>query len=198
MKRLFDVCVSGAALLILSPVLAAIGIAVRIADGGPAFYNAPRLGRSGRTFTMLKFRTMAVGAPDLRNSDGSTRSEAADPRLTPLGGWLRRTSLDELPQLWNVLRGDMSLVGPRPELPDQITYYSAADMGRLTVRPGITGLAQISGRNDISWKERRALDLQYVSEQSFLTDLAILARTVPGVLRGRGVATTKPDGTGTP
>jgi lipopolysaccharide/colanic/teichoic acid biosynthesis glycosyltransferase len=136
---------------------------------------------------MLKFRTMVANAPDLRNPDGSTYSGADDPRVTPLGRLLRKTSLDELPQLWNVVRGDMSLVGPRPDLPDQSRHYSADDWRRLEVRPGITGLAQVSGRNELPWSERRALDLRYVAGMSLGLDLRILLRTLPGVARSRGV-----------
>ncbi|MEO6213080.1 MAG: sugar transferase [Vicinamibacterales bacterium] len=191
MKRFLDVCVSAAGLALLSPVLLGIAAAIIISDRGPALYRGQRLGRGGRTFRMLKFRTMTAGAPDVRNPDGSTRSDPGDPRVTRVGRWLRRTSLDELPQLWNVLRGDMSLVGPRPDLPDQIQYYAQADHQRLAVRPGITGLAQVSGRNDITWEQRRALDLQYIALRSFRTDLAILRRTIPGVLRGRGVYSNK-------
>jgi lipopolysaccharide/colanic/teichoic acid biosynthesis glycosyltransferase len=186
-KRMFDVCVAVVSTLLLAPVFIAVAVTIRLSSPGPALYRSARLGRHGRTFEMLKFRTMTVGAPDLRNPDGSTFSGEADPRITPLGRWLRRTSLDELPQLWNVLRGDMSLVGPRPDLPDQIRYYAPADHRRLTVRPGLTGLAQTAGRNALSWEQRRALDLQYVDSRSFRGDLLILARTLPGVLSGRGV-----------
>ena len=164
LKRAFDVTASAAALALLAPVLAVIALAIRLDTAGPALYRQPRRGRNGSTF-----------------------SGEADPRITPLGRWLRRTSLDELPQLWNVLRGDMSLVGPRPDLPDQIRYYAPADHRRLTVRPGLTGLAQTAGRNALSWEQRRALDLQYVDSRSFRGDLLILARTLPGVLSGRGV-----------
>jgi lipopolysaccharide/colanic/teichoic acid biosynthesis glycosyltransferase len=195
MKRLFDVCAAGIALLLLTPLLLAIAVLLRIAAPGPVLFRSRRLGQHGRTFDMLKFRTMTPGSPDVRNPDGSTYSAAADPRVTRVGRWLRRTSLDELPQLWNVLRGEMSLVGPRPDLPDQVRYYAPADHRRLDVRPGITGLAQISGRNSLSWEERRRLDRQYVASRTFLVDLGILARTVPGVLRSTGVFVTPDDET---
>jgi lipopolysaccharide/colanic/teichoic acid biosynthesis glycosyltransferase len=184
---MIDVAASAGALVLLAPAFGLLTLAIRVAEGGPAVYRAPRLGRRGRTFEMWKFRTMVMNAPDLRNPDGSTYSGLDDPRITPLGRWLRQTSLDELPQLWNVLRGDMSLVGPRPDLPDQSRHYSADDWRRLEVRPGITGLAQVSGRNDLPWSERRALDLRYVETMSFALDLRILLRTVPGVARSRGV-----------
>jgi undecaprenyl phosphate N,N'-diacetylbacillosamine 1-phosphate transferase len=195
-KRLMDLCLSSVILAALSPLLAVIAILVRLTSDGPILYRGRRLGLDGRTFEMLKFRTMHVGSPDVRNPDGSTFWHPEDPRTTVLGRWLRRTSLDELPQLWNVLRGDMSLVGPRPDLPDQIQYYAPADHVRLTVRPGITGLAQVSGRNELTWEERRALDRQYLASRCLWYDLVILARTIPGVLWMRGVfaaAHGKPD-----
>jgi undecaprenyl phosphate N,N'-diacetylbacillosamine 1-phosphate transferase len=187
LKRTLDVCGSSVLLIILSPVLLGIAAVLKISSDGPVFYRSQRLGRHGRTFEMLKFRTMVARAPDVRNADGSTYSAADDPRVTRAGRWLRRTSLDELPQLWNVLRGDMSLVGPRPELPDQLRYYAPSDHRRLDVRPGITGLAQISGRNALTWEQRRLLDREYVETRTFLLDLGILARTLPNVLRGNGV-----------
>jgi len=187
MKRAFDVCASLAALVLLSPILAAVAVAVRLSSPGPAIFRAQRAGLDGKPFDMLKFRTMRQGSPDLRNPDGSTFNAADDPRVTRLGAWLRRTSLDELPQLWNVIRGDMSLVGPRPDLPDQLRLYSKADYRRLGVRPGLTGLAQVTGRNRLTWQQRREVDLEYVSSRTMWLDLSILARTVPGVLSGRDV-----------
>ena len=197
-KRIFDISVAAVALVLLAPLLAGIAIAVRLSAPGPALYRSLRLGVGGGTFEMLKFRTMRMNAPDVRNPDGSTYSGTDDPRITRFGHWLRRTSLDELPQLWNVVQGDMSLVGPRPELPDQVRYYSAGDRRRLDVRPGITGLAQISGRNDLSWTERRALDVQYVASINFREDLRILRLTIPRVMHaggvfGRGVVGTGPE-----
>lgn len=188
MKRALDLCASLVALVVLSPLLCGIAVAVRFSSPGPVLFQARRAGLGGRGFEMLKFRTMFQGSPDIRNPDGSTFNATDDPRVTRIGEWLRRTSLDELPQLWNVIRGDMSLVGPRPDLPDQLVLYSEADVGRLVVRPGITGLAQVSGRNQLTWEQRRALDLEYVSSRSSWLDLCILARTVPGVLLGRGVS----------
>jgi lipopolysaccharide/colanic/teichoic acid biosynthesis glycosyltransferase/glycosyltransferase involved in cell wall biosynthesis len=187
MKRAFDFCASLVALVLVSPILGIIAVAVRVSSPGPVLFRARRAGLAGRPFDMLKFRTMRQGSPDLRNPDGSTFNAAGDPRVTHTGAWLRRTSLDELPQLWNVICGDMSLVGPRPDLPDQLRLYTEADYQRLRVRPGITGLAQVSGRNRLTWQQRRALDLEYVSARSMWLDLSILARTVPGVLFGRGV-----------
>jgi undecaprenyl phosphate N,N'-diacetylbacillosamine 1-phosphate transferase len=138
----------------------------------------------------VKFRTMRVDAPDLRNPDGSAFAGREDPRVTPAGRLLRATSLDELPQLWNVLRGEMSLVGPRPDQPDQLLFYSGREKRRLLVKPGLTGLAQISGRNGIPWSARKALDVEYVERRSFRLDLAILWRTVPSVVLRRGIHTS--------
>ena len=187
MKRTFDLVVSAAALVVSAPIMAVIAILVRASSPGPVIYKSARVGHYGQRLEMLKFRTMVDKAPDLRNADGSTYNASDDPRVTGIGAWLRRTSLDELPQLWNVLRGDMSLVGPRPDLFDQQAHYSPEDFRRLEVKPGITGLAQTRGRNETSWAERRRLDVEYVDSHSFLGDLAILVRTVPGILRGRGV-----------
>jgi lipopolysaccharide/colanic/teichoic acid biosynthesis glycosyltransferase len=187
MKRAFDVVISAAALIVCAPIMAAIAVLVRATSRGPIIYKSIRLGYRGQPLGMLKFRTMIVGAPDLRNADGSTYNAADDPRVTSIGAWLRRTSLDELPQLWNVLKGDMSLVGPRPDLLDQQAYYSPQDFRRLEVKPGITGLAQTHGRNEASWAERRVLDVAYVESHSFLGDLGILVKTIPGIFRGRGV-----------
>ena len=189
-KRMLDVVLAGSALIVLSPLLACLAIAVRLTSPGPALFRQQRLGRGGRVFTLCKFRTMSCGAADLRNSDGSAYSAADDPRVTRLGRFLRTSSLDELPQLFNVFLGDMSLVGPRPELPDQIRFYSESDKRRLCIRPGLTGLAQISGRNEIPWERRRQLDVEYVDRGSLALDASILFHTVGFVLRRRGINTT--------
>jgi lipopolysaccharide/colanic/teichoic acid biosynthesis glycosyltransferase len=187
MKRLFDVVVSAGALVVCAPIMAVVAVLVRVSSPGPVIYKSSRLGYRGQRLEMLKFRTMVVDAGDLRNADGSTYNAPDDPRVTRVGAWLRRTSLDELPQLWNVLRGDMSLVGPRPDLFDQQEHYSSEDFRRLEVKPGITGLAQTRGRNETSWAQRRRLDVEYVDTHSFVGDLGILLKTIPGILRGRGV-----------
>jgi lipopolysaccharide/colanic/teichoic acid biosynthesis glycosyltransferase len=132
---------------------------------------------------------MAYNAPDLRNADGSAYTGQEDPRVTRVGRFLRKTSLDELPQLLNVLRGEMSLVGPRPDQVDQLRYYTEEEKRKLLVKPGITGLAQISGRNNISWEHRKALDVEYVERQSFWLDLCILAKTIPYVILGKDINT---------
>ena len=189
-KRLTDVAGSGLLLVLMAPVMAAVALAVRLSSPGPVLFRQFRLGRHGRPFQLLKFRSMFVNAPDLRNPDGSAFTGDHDPRVTPLGRFLRRTSLDELPQLINVLRGEMSLVGPRPDQVDQIRFYSEAEKRKLLVRPGITGLAQINGRNGIAWERRKALDLEYVERQSLRLDLAILLQTLPCVLMRRNINTT--------
>lgn len=186
-KRLIDLTVSGISLALLLPLFAAIGLMVRLSSPGSVIYTSRRLGRNGRTFNLLKFRTMVAGAPDWRNPDGSAYSSDQDPRVTPVGRFLRKTSLDELPQLMNVFLGDMSLVGPRPDQADQIQYYSEEEMEKLRVKPGITGLAQISGRNSIPWETRKALDVEYVRRESLALDLAILFKTIPYVLKREGI-----------
>ncbi len=182
-----------AGLVIVLPVLAAVAVAVRIDSQGPALYRQARVGRHGRPFTMLKFRTMVVDADrqkaelsSLNENDGRMFKMRLDPRVTRVGRTLRRYSLDELPQLVNVLRGDMALVGPRPPLPDEVEGYNDVERRRLAVRPGITGLWQVSGRADLSWDETLRLDLRYVDNWSLASDLGLVMRTVRAVLEGRG------------
>ena len=189
MKRLLDMLGAGVALIVLLPLIAAVALAVKVTSPGPAMFRQRRLGRKGEPFDLFKFRSMRVNAPDIRNPDGSAFSSENDPRVTPIGHFIRRTSLDELPQLWNVLIGDMSLVGPRPDQVDQLRFYDDREKRKLDVKPGITGLAQISGRNDIPWKLRKALDVRYVDEQTFRLDVEILFRTIPFVLLRKGINT---------
>jgi lipopolysaccharide/colanic/teichoic acid biosynthesis glycosyltransferase len=186
-KRVFDIGVAVAGTIVLSPVMLAVACAVMIDDGAPVLFRQSRRGRFGIVFPMLKFRTMRVNAPDLRQADGSTFSGKDDPRVTRIGRFLRDTSLDELPQLMNVMRGDMSLVGPRPDLPDHGAYDTPEDQIRLEMRPGITGLAQVRGRNAIAWRDRRRFDRWYVRHWSLSLDLWILVQTVAMVLQRRGV-----------
>jgi lipopolysaccharide/colanic/teichoic acid biosynthesis glycosyltransferase len=153
-------------------------IAIRLFSPGPIFFAQERVGRMGRPFTVYKFRTMTVVPGAYAPPDQE--------RITSVGRYLRSTGLDELPQLWNVARGDMSIVGPRPTLQYQVDRYTSLQRGRLKVRPGLTGLAQVRGRNNLSWPERIAIDLEYVSRQSFALDLWILAKTVLTVARGSG------------
>jgi lipopolysaccharide/colanic/teichoic acid biosynthesis glycosyltransferase len=171
-KSMLDRLVAAIALLILSPVLLIVAITIYTRMGSPILFTQQRPGKDGRLFTCYKFRTMT----DERHPDGKLLSDAE--RLTSLGKFLRKTSLDELPQLWSVLNGDMSFVGPRPLLVKYLPYYSEQEFQRHSVLPGITGLAQINGRNKLSWEERFQLDIQYVEEQSFALDLYILLMTV--------------------
>lgn len=180
-KRAFDVVVSPLALLLLSPLLLSIAVAIRVTMGSPILFRQMRPGLNQRPFVMLKFRTMR-GATD---PDGAPLADAE--RLTTLGRWLRATSLDELPELWNVLKGDMSLVGPRPLLMDYLPLYTAEQARRHEVRPGITGWAQVNGRNRLGWEEKFRLDVWYVDHRSFLLDLKILARTVAKVFAREGI-----------
>lgn len=187
MKRCLDIAGSLLLLLCGAPILLACAVAVRLSSPGPIVFPQRRLGLHGRLFLLYKFRTMIHNAPDLRNPDGSAVCAGNDPRVTPTGRFLRQSSLDELPQLWNVLRGDMSLVGPRPDQVDQLTYYTPEEFRKLDVKPGLTGLAQIGGRNSISWAARKQLDIAYVETQSFLLDCRILLRTIPYVLLRRDI-----------
>lgn len=181
MKRIFDVLISAVLLLALSPVLLVIAALIRVAMGRPILFVQPRPGMGGRVFDLMKFRTMSTALEtDPRTPDGA-------PRVTALGGILRRTSLDELPQLWNVLKGDMSLIGPRPLLVEYLPLYSREQNRRHDVRPGITGWAQVNGRNAISWEDKFRLDVWYVDHQSLGLDLKILALTLVKAILGSGV-----------
>jgi exopolysaccharide biosynthesis polyprenyl glycosylphosphotransferase len=192
-KTLFDRAVALLALVVLSPLFAAIVIAIRSTSSGGALFRQTRVGRDGEKFTVLKFRTMVLDA-ERRKADLITRNEndgvlfkiRHDPRITRSGAWLRRYSLDELPQLINVLRGDMSLVGPRPPLPEEVAKYGDDVRRRLVVKPGMTGLWQVSGRSDLSWEESVRLDLRYVENWSLMLDLQILWKTWAAVSRGSG------------
>jgi len=184
-KRLFDLTVSALGLLILSPVLLFLGVAVFLSIGWPPLFTQERVGWQGRVFKLRKFRTMRT----LVDADGHPLPDSE--RLTPLGRLMRATSLDELPELYNVAVGDMSLVGPRPLLPRYVPFYTDTEARRHDVRPGITGLAQIRGRNLASWDARLALDVQYVEQASFPVDVSILLGTV-GVVFGRHGAVPDP------
>lgn len=192
-KSLFDRAGALVALLVLAPVLVAISLAIRLCGGGPVLFRQIRVGRDGREFTVLKFRTMIDNAeahkPDLlqlNDNDGLLFKIKKDPRVTTVGRWLRRYSLDELPQLLNVIRGDMSLVGPRPPLREEVEQYGDDVRRRLVVRPGMTGLWQVSGRSDLSWEESVRLDLRYVENWSLMLDLQIMWKTWSAVTRGSG------------
>jgi lipopolysaccharide/colanic/teichoic acid biosynthesis glycosyltransferase len=192
-KRLIDLVLAGAALLVIWPLLAVLGLVVRVSSAGPALFRQERIGRGTRPFTMLKLRTMVDGADRLvagllENSGADQRfyKFQDDPRITGVGRWLRRWSLDELPQLWNVVRGDMSLVGPRPALGSEVEAYASWQLGRLAVRPGLTGPWQVSGRSEVNFDDCVRLDLSYIETWSLRGDLIILAKTIPAVLGRRG------------
>jgi sugar transferase EpsL len=182
MKRLLDVVLSGLALIILAPVMAVVAVAILARMGRPILFRQPRVGYRERIFILAKFRTMS--GESIRGREALDDEE----RLTPLGRFLRRSSLDELPQLWNVLRGDMSVVGPRPLLVDYLPLYSREQRRRHDVRPGMTGWAQINGRNAVSWDERFALDTWYAQHHSMWLDVKILARTAIHLLHIGGSA----------
>ena len=179
LKRAIDVAASAAALVVTAPVQAVVAAVVAADLGRPVLFRQPRPGKNGEVFELVKFRTM-------RNPDHSHVTDAE--RLTRLGRFLRATSLDELPTFWNVLKGDMSLVGPRPLLVDYLPRYSPEQARRHEVRPGITGLAQVSGRNNLSWEEKFALDVEYVDKHSLALDVRILCVTVAKVLQRHGIA----------
>ena len=174
-------------LLVTSPLLLVIFLLIRWTSPGPALFLQKRVGKDGRIFTIFKFRTMVQNAPDIRNPDNSTFNSDTDPRVTKIGRILRKTSCDELPQLVNILRGDMSLVGPRPELPEGPSSYTASQLARLKVRPGMTGMAAVQGRNEVPVNVRRDIDAYYAENWTFWLDLKMLAQTIPIVLQGRGV-----------
>ena len=196
-SRVMDVAVSLAALLFISPLLLTIAILIRIQDGGPALFGQSRIGLNGKMFTCFKLRSMVLDSDArleaLLSSDPVARLEwdrdhklREDPRITRLGGFLRRSSLDELPQLFNVLRGEMSLVGPRPIVPKERVKYGSKFAAYCSVTPGITGLWQVSGRNNVSYRRRVAMDVVYSRSKSLSYDLAIIFKTVPAVLTRRG------------
>jgi undecaprenyl phosphate N,N'-diacetylbacillosamine 1-phosphate transferase len=176
-KRALDYAVAGVILGGTAPLMGAIAAAIRLDSRGPALFVQDRVGRDGRPYRMYKFRTMRTGAPLVLNPDGSTRADSSDQRITRVGRLLRG-GLDELPQLLNVLRGEMSLVGPRPELTSQAHLYSEAERDKLAVLPGITSLAAVLGRNEIPWKERIGIDLRYIRRWRLGLDLKIMLQTV--------------------
>jgi exopolysaccharide biosynthesis polyprenyl glycosylphosphotransferase len=192
-KRACDVLISGLGLLVLLPLFAVVAAAIKLTSPGPVVFRQERVGLRGRPFTLLKFRTMCAGA-DLMLEDLRERNEAdgplfklrQDPRVTRVGAVLRRYSIDELPQLWNVLKGEMSLVGPRPPLAGEVALYEEWQHDRLEVRPGITGLWQVSGRSELSFEDYVRLDLFYVENWSIAYDLFILSKTVPLLVSTRG------------
>lgn len=183
-RRLVDILVSATALLLASPLLALALLAIRLESRGHPIYRQRRIGRDGREFDVLKLRTMIAGAEHVGAGLAVNENDA---RITRIGALLRRTSLDELPNLVNVLRGEMTLIGPRPTLPAQVAQYTQRQRGRLAVKPGITGWAQVNGRASLPWNERIELDLHYIEHRSLALDARILWRTVAMVLGGDGL-----------
>ncbi len=194
LKRSFDILGSAAALLALSPLLAATALAIKWEDRGPIFFAQDRVGQYGETFRFYKFRSMVLNAEALKDSlahlnesgDGVIFKARHDPRITKVGRFIRRFSIDELPQLWNVLKGDMSLVGPRPPVPREVADYTPEDRKRLHVRPGLTCIWQVSGRSEIPFRMQVQMDQEYILKRSLKLDLALLFKTVKAVLSGRG------------
>jgi lipopolysaccharide/colanic/teichoic acid biosynthesis glycosyltransferase len=184
MKRVVDLLIAGLGSLVSAPLVAAIALAIRIESPGHPIYRQTRVGKDGRQFSIYKLRTMVRGA---EFTGAGLAIQAGDDRITRVGTLLRRYSLDELPNLWNVLRGEMSIVGPRPTIQVQVDQYTERQLGRLAVKPGITGWAQINGRASLPWSERIELDLWYVEHESLRLDLRILARTARLVLGGQGL-----------
>jgi lipopolysaccharide/colanic/teichoic acid biosynthesis glycosyltransferase len=193
-KRGLDIALSATALLFLTPLFMLIALLIKIEDRGPVFFIQTRVGQFGREFRMFKFRSMCRNAEQRlkellaknQHAQGVTFKLKKDPRITRVGRWLRKFSLDELPQFINVLIGDMSLVGPRPPVPREVALYSQSDRRRLAVKPGITCLWQVSGRAEIDFSGQVQLDVQYIESQRISTDLRILVKTVPAVISGRG------------
>lgn len=194
LRRCFDIAGAGLGLLSIAPVLIGAAIAIKLTSRGPVLFRQERIGRHGRRFSLLKLRTMVVGAASQKTTlaarggavDGVRFKLRRDPRITAVGGVLRRFSVDELPQLWNVLRGDMTLVGPRPALWREVALYDARALRRLEVTPGLTCLWQIGGRSDLSFGEQVELDLEYIDRVRPMQELSIVLKTVPAVLIGRG------------
>ncbi len=193
-RRAFDVAVAASVLALTAPLLAAAAVAIKLTSRGPVLYRQPRAGLHGRRFEVVKLRTMVEGAEFI---GAGMAVDAGDPRITRVGALLRRSSIDELPNLWNVRRGEMSVIGPRPTLPEQIEAYDARQRRRLDVKPGITGWAQVNGRAALPWSERIELDIHYVENRSLRLDATILWRTLAIVLgRGGGGGVYHPGGGG--
>lgn len=195
-KRVLDVILSGIGIVVLSPLMLVVAIAVR-SDGGPALYSQNRVGKNGKIFRILKFRSMCMNADSpemleklaaMNEMDGPAFKIKNDPRITKVGRFIRRTSIDELPQLFNIFMGDMTIVGPRPPLVSEVERYTEYQKQRLQVKQGLTCYWQCSGRNQISFDEWVELDLKYIRERSLWTDLKILLRTIPAVFSGNGAA----------
>lgn len=191
LKRTIDLIIALLALPAWLIILFIIGPVIYFQDKGSIFYNAPRLGRNGKVFKMYKFRSMKINAPDIRNKDGSTFNSEDDPRLTAIGRFIRKTSLDEVPQLLNVIKGDMSIIGPRPDLPEHQAMYVGNESRKLEVRPGVTGYNQAYFRNTIPWKRRIQNDIYYIDNLSCWFDIKIFFRTIASILKRESVYVTE-------
>lgn len=191
-KRCLDILLSLVGLVVLFPIFLAVALATYLSDFGPVFFVQTRVGKNGKPFNFYKFRSMVRNADEMRmglanqHPDLRTFKIKRDPRITKIGAFIRKASIDELPQLVNVIKGDMSLVGPRPPLPREVALYSDGDKIRLTVKPGLTCLWQVSGRSDLSFDKQIELDIEYISKRSLSTDLNLILKTVPAVLKGKG------------
>lgn len=190
-KRIIDICISILFMPIYILLFIIIAPIIYFSDKGPVFYNAERLGKNGKIFKMYKFRTMKVNSEDIRNEDGSTYNGEDDPRVTKVGKFLRKTSIDEVPQVLNVLKGDMSFVGPRPDLPEHIKQYEGNEVRKLDIRPGITGYNQAYYRNSVEWKERIKNDIYYIDNISFIMDIKVILKTILTVFKHEGVYINK-------
>lgn len=186
-KRIFDLVLAIIALPFWLIILIIIGPMIYFQDKGSIFYNAPRLGKGGKIFKMYKFRSMKMNAPDLRNEDGSTFNSENDPRLTKIGKFIRKTSIDETPQIINIFKNDMAIIGPRPDLPEHLNYYEGVEKRKLDVLPGITGYNQANFRNSAEWKDRLKNDVFYVDNVSFLLDVKIFFKTIDSIVFKRGI-----------
>lgn len=186
-KRVLDILIGLVALPFVLIIIAVLAPIIKHEDSGPVFYNAPRVGKDGVYFKMYKLRSMRVNAPDLVMEDGSTYNGADDPRMTKIGAFMRKTSLDEMPQFLNVLKGDMSVVGPRPDLRRETELYEGEEGLKLSVKPGITGYAAVYGRNSLPWKQRLSLDVYYVKHISFWLDVKVFFRTFATVFAQEGI-----------
>ncbi|MEK5107651.1 sugar transferase [Cytobacillus sp. FSL K6-0129] len=190
-KRIIDLLLALVALPFWLIILLIIGPIIYFQDKGSIFYNAPRLGKDGKVFKMYKFRSMKMNAPDLRNEDGSTFNAEDDPRLTKIGKFIRKTSLDETPQLLNIIKGDMSIIGPRPDLPEHRELYEGNEERKLEIRPGVTGYNQAYFRNTVPWKERIQNDIYYIDNLSWWLDIKIFFKTSISVLKREDVFVTE-------
>jgi undecaprenyl phosphate N,N'-diacetylbacillosamine 1-phosphate transferase len=194
-KRIIDFVLALLVLPIFLVFYIVIGFIIKMEDVGPIIYTQKRLGANGKIFNIKKFRSMKTNAPDIRNKDGSTFNAIDDPRLTKIGKFIRKTSIDEIPQMINILMGDMSFIGPRPDLADQYELYTESDKEKLHVLPGVTGYNQVYHRNSIQWKERIKNDLYYVNNVSLVLDLKILVKTIVVIVLRRGVYNNAQDET---